>query len=205
MILSHTDELLLKLAEGKLSKESKEELFRLAEGDSVLRSKMEDYLSLVELEDELTTIDSAISADFTDSVMLNLEELSGEQESLKRAFIRSFQGTFAALTCAILLIGPGSVVNKTSTLMGLNRTPGTFTISDSFQTVSVTPENLKPGKAGKAEELEVLIELIAGDRSQREFVSGILRVDSRSSGEAVLILPDQDSKILKEIDRRISL
>jgi len=166
--------------------------------------KFEDSISIADLENELAAVDSAISPDFTEEVMQQLNEDCDARANLSRAFYKSFGTSLTVLMSLLIVFGPALRNKMAYSLYG--PPPGSSVVSDSFQTVSIAMDPKDAWiNSSKERKVEVLIELVGKNGASNEFVSGVLRVSKRSPNQAVLYLPENEAQSLSEIDRRIAL
>ena len=194
--LTKTDELLIKLADGDISEAEDVELFKLTTKESV-----EGYLSIIDLEEELSQVDSTLPADFELKVLADINDRAVETKALKKAFYGSFKNTFIGLTALIMVIGPSQIMSSISRTLPHS---GEVMLANSFQAENIVANQQTPIGNNK-NEVAVLIELVDGATKQKEFVTAVLRVNSKSPGQASLLLPRYEASVLKEYEKRVAL
>lgn len=191
------DELLLQLADGRISKAEEKELFSLTDKRSV-----DGYLAVIELEDELSKVDSSLPVDFQSKVFDGIANSRIESKVLKDAFYSSFKNTLLGLTALILVIGPSRIISSVSYL---RPSSSNVSLANSFQTRSIIASHESSISGNGKNELTVLIELVDGATKQKEFVTAVLKIDSKSGGEASLVMPRYEASVLKEFEKRVAL
>jgi len=194
--LTRPDELLLKLAEGSISEIEHKELLQVTD-----KSLLEGYLTVIDLEDDLSNIDSTLPVDFEARVLGGIAERTNEKRALKEALYGSFKHTFIGLTALILVIGPSQIMSRISSSLTISTE---VVIANSFQAASIVATEQAPITNAK-NEVTVLIELVDGATKQKEFVTAVLRVNTKSPGQASLLLPRYEATVLKEFERRVAL
>jgi len=195
-----SDELFMLLADGEISKDQESLLLELSDARTV-----EDYLSIIDLEDELSRIDSSLPCNFQEQIFSSISERTEENRVLKAALTSSFKNTFLGLLSLLLVIGPDTILNGMS---AYSVGPTQMIVASSFQVNSIV-EGVQvealASKEGNKDEVAVLIELVDGATKQKEFVSGILRVNKSSPSKASLVLPRYEASVLKEYEKRVAL